>query len=72
MSDVIGVAKPKPAAYAEILNHANDPSSVLFIDDQERNTVAAAKFGIQTIRADASGDWTAAGDAILSRRCFST
>jgi putative hydrolase of the HAD superfamily len=34
------------------------PEQLLFIDDSERNTEAAAALGIQTIRVDTNSDWT--------------
>jgi HAD superfamily hydrolase (TIGR01549 family) len=70
ISDVIGAAKPEPAAYAEILERTTSPASALFVDDQNRNVAAAAKIGLTAFHAGADLSWIAAVDDALYRNAI--
>ena len=51
ISSRVGHCKPEPAIYQHLLaTHQLKPSQTVFIDDVEANVVAAAAFGIRTIR----------------------
>ena len=51
--------KPSWEIYEHVLRSEGiRPEQLLFIDDSERNTKAAAALGIQTIRVDTNSDWT--------------
>ena len=53
ISSRIGHCKPEPAIYEHLLaTYELDPADTIFIDDVEANVVAAAAFGIRTIRFD--------------------
>lgn len=50
VSGVVGLKKPDPRIYRMLLErHGLSPQEVLFIDDQERNILAAAKLGMSTV-----------------------
>ena len=65
ISDAIGVAKPEPAAFAEIFRHTGRPAAAMFVDDQPRNVAAAVKLGIHALLADADESWISAVDHAL-------
>lgn len=49
-SHEMGLRKPDPASYQLILDEQElVPSETLFIDDTEKNTIAAAELGMQTV-----------------------
>ena len=49
-SHALNLAKPEPAIYAHAASGLKTPSdNILFIDDREENTAAAAATGMQTI-----------------------
>ena len=51
--------KPSREIYEHVLRSEGiRPGQLLFIDDSERNTEAAAALGIQTIRMETNSDWT--------------
>lgn len=52
LSHEIGVRKPAAAAFTYALEHLGviDPSTVLFVDDRSRNTLAADVLGMRTLR----------------------
>ena len=51
--------KPTREIFEHVLRSENiRPEQLLFIDDSERNTDAAAALGIQTIRMETNSDWT--------------
>ena len=51
--------KPSREIYEHVLRSEGiRPEQLLFIDDSERNTEAAAALGIHTIRVDTNSDWT--------------
>ena len=51
--------KPSREIYEHVLRSENiRPEQLLFIDDSERNTEAAAALGIRTMRVETNGDWT--------------
>ena len=51
--------KPSREIFEHVLRSENiRPEQLLFIDDSERNTEAAAALGIHTIRVDTNSDWT--------------
>ena len=51
VSSRVGHCKPEPAIYEHLLaTYQLEPANTLFIDDVEENVVAAAAFGIRTIR----------------------
>jgi FMN phosphatase YigB (HAD superfamily) len=70
ISDVIGAAKPEPAAYVDILERTTSPASALFVDDQDRNVAAAAKIGLTAFHAGADLSWIAAVDDALYRNAI--
>lgn len=51
LSHEIGVRKPAAEAFTHALEHleVTDPSTVLFVDDRNRNTLAAHVLGMQTL-----------------------
>ncbi len=50
--------KPSREIYEHVLRSENiRPDQLLFIDDSERNTEAAAALGIRTIRVETNGNW---------------
>jgi putative hydrolase of the HAD superfamily len=52
----LGLRKPEPAIYHRALDILGRPAErVLFIDDREENTTAAAAAGIKAIRFDGAG-----------------
>lgn len=56
ISSRVGYCKPEPAIYEHLLaTYELDPARTIFIDDVEANVVAAATFGIQTIRFESLG-----------------
>lgn len=57
VSDALGALKPETAVFAPLLAHVRDPATVLFVDDQEKNVLAAAALGISAILADTVGHW---------------
>jgi len=61
ISSRVGHCKPEPAIYEHLLTaHRLDPSATVFIDDVEANVVAAARFGITTIRFESVAQCEAA------------
>lgn len=51
--------KPSREIYEHVLRSENiRPEQLLFIDDSERNTDAAAALGIQTLHVETNSDWT--------------
>jgi len=49
----INFVKPQPEIYLSLLEKYNlDPRNSLFIDDSEKNTIAAQKLGFQTIHLE--------------------
>jgi len=51
ISSRVGHCKPEPAIYEYLLTtHRLHPAETVFIDDVEANVIAAAAFGIRTIR----------------------
>lgn len=51
--------KPSREIYEHVLRSEGiRPEQLLFIDDSERNTKAAAELGIQTMHVDTNADWT--------------
>ena len=53
-SHFVGVSKPEPKIYELLRSRIGDPdpSTILFIDDKERNTIAAEDLGFQTFVFD--------------------
>ncbi|RYX79268.1 hypothetical protein EON76_00930 [bacterium] len=51
LSHEIGIRKPAAEAFTYALQHLDitDPSTVLFVDDRRRNTLAADVLGLQTL-----------------------
>ncbi len=49
-SHLVGISKPSPEIYNTLLERLGnvDPQTILFIDDKQRNTDAAAALGFQT------------------------
>jgi putative hydrolase of the HAD superfamily len=57
----VGLCKPEPAIYAHLLGHHRlAAAETIFIDDLETNLVAAASFGIRTIRFEDTAQCVAA------------
>ena len=51
--------KPSREIYEHVLRSEGiQPGQLLFIDDSDRNTEAAAALGIQTLHVETNGDWT--------------
>jgi len=51
--------KPSREIYEHVLRRENiRPENLLFIDDSERNTSAAAALGIRTLHVETNSDWT--------------
>lgn len=51
--------KPSREIYEHVLRSENiRPEQLLFIDDSERNTEAAAALGIRTMHVETNADWT--------------
>ena len=51
--------KPSREIFEHVLRSENiRPDQLLFIDDSERNTEAAAAIGIKTICVETNSDWT--------------
>ncbi len=67
VSDTLGVAKPDPRAFDPILAVVENPASVLFVDDLDRNLRAAQALGISTVLADDRCDWVQQVDRHLAR-----
>lgn len=57
ISDMLGVTKPDPAAYTQILDNVSEPAMALFVDDKSCNVAAAACLGISTVLAGKSNLW---------------
>ena len=61
--------KPSREIYEHVLHSEGiRPEQLLFIDDSERNTEAAAALGIQTMHVETNADWT----GILTERLNAT
>jgi len=57
VSDRIGHAKPDPAAFAPLVRAARTPASVLFLDDRERNVLAARALGLCAVQVAPGTEW---------------
>lgn len=68
VSDALGALKPEPAVFAPVLAHVGDPASVLLVDDQEKNIVAATALGLSALLADPAGRWILEVDRRLRAR----
>lgn len=68
-SNLIGSAKPDPDLFRVAIERSGvDPAETLYFDDMEKNTIAGAKFGLQTICATGKEiDWEA---DILCKKTF--
>ncbi|MFI3289776.1 MAG: HAD family phosphatase [Rikenellaceae bacterium] len=57
LSYQMGVMKPDPKIYEMLISQSGvDPAQTLFIDDAEKNIVAAREFGLQVYLAEARED----------------
>lgn len=65
VSDALGALKPELKVFAPILAHVRDPSTVLLVDDQEKNVMAAEALGLAALLADPAGRWITAVDQRL-------
>jgi len=67
-SHLIGVCKPKAAAYEHVESHTNiDPKKILFFDDLEDNVNAAAWQDWKTKRVDSTGNTVSQIEKYLKR-----
>ena len=58
--------KPSREIYEHVLRSEGiRPENLLFIDDSERNTEAAAALGIRTLQVETNSDWTSAMDIYI-------
>ena len=57
ISDMLGVTKPDPAAYQQILDNVSEPGMALFVDDKSCNVTTAACLGIRTVLAGKLNPW---------------
>lgn len=57
VSDVSGFVKPDVRAFEPVLNHLDDPSAALYVDDRAPNVATSRRLGIPAIIADAAGSW---------------
>jgi putative hydrolase of the HAD superfamily len=70
ISSETGRIKPDGRAYEMVATAwAGPPGLVLFVDDRERNLVAARAAGFQTVLADPAGSWVAQVDRVLPPAC---
>lgn len=67
VSDAIGHAKPEPEAFEAALSDAGvSRGEVLFVDDKQRNVLAARGMGLQAVWADPRRGWLDEVDALLA------
>ncbi len=57
ISDLTGMVKPDPNAFAQLLNGDVAAEDILFVDDQIHNTRAAEKLGLRTVHASPELSW---------------
>lgn len=69
VSDQLGSIKPEAAAFAPLLDRTGDPGRILFVDDLERNVLAARAHGIRAMLAGPAEDWIGRIDDMLNTRC---
>ena len=63
ISSETGHVKPEAAAFPDVLaDWPGTPEGILYVDDAERNLDVAAEFGMNTVQAASSGEWTAIVD----------
>jgi HAD superfamily hydrolase (TIGR01549 family) len=67
VSDVIGTAKPDPAAYQHVIERVPSPASCLFVDDRLRNIASAADLGLKVVHASPDVPWISAIDDALQQ-----
>ncbi|WP_424765665.1 haloacid dehalogenase [Paenibacillus sp. sgz302251] len=57
ISSTTGFRKPHPEIYANVIPHLPEDSTILFVDDQDKNLRQAAMLGWHTLLADDAGVW---------------
>ncbi|MCC3359397.1 HAD-IA family hydrolase [Bacillus sp. REN16] len=54
----MGYCKPQIDIYIRVNSFLDYNPNVLFVDDQEKNLIAARNLGWSTLLADEEGEWT--------------
>lgn len=68
ISSETGLRKPHPEIYKRVINYLPSGSSVLFVDDQDKNLRQAASLGWRTLLADEDGHWISLLLPLLEQR----